>query len=117
MIGGAGSLFSKMARTKSRPDIDAMTWVGVTPYSTVGAADLSSMAISFFQLRSSYNVIELDASAANLPSRPGQARGSPVLRTFGTPAVVIASAAKQSMVQQSKYGLLRCAGNDRKRKP
>jgi hypothetical protein len=37
MIGGAGNLPSKMARTKSRPDIDAITCVGVTPYSTVGA--------------------------------------------------------------------------------
>jgi len=43
MIGGAGSLPSKMALTKSRPDIEAITAVGVTPYSTLGAADLSSM--------------------------------------------------------------------------
>ena len=46
MIGGAGNLPSKMARTKSRPDIDAITCVGVTPYSTVGAAILSPMAYS-----------------------------------------------------------------------
>jgi len=45
MIGGAGNLPSKMARTKSRPDIDAITWVGVTPYSTSEAVVLSSMAI------------------------------------------------------------------------
>ena len=37
MIGGAGSLPSKMARTKSMPAIEAMTSVGVTPYSTFGA--------------------------------------------------------------------------------
>jgi len=37
MIGGAGNFPSKMARTKSRPDIDAITLVGVTPYSTLGA--------------------------------------------------------------------------------
>src|ERR1700692_2117420 len=37
MIGGVGSLFSKMARTKSMPGIAAMTSVGVTPYSIFGA--------------------------------------------------------------------------------
>ena len=36
MIGGDGSLPSKMLRTKSRPDIDAMTSSGVTPYSIFG---------------------------------------------------------------------------------
>src|SRR5436190_15350150 len=46
MIGGAGNLPSKMARTKSRPDIDAITCVGVTPYSTSGTAVLSSMKYS-----------------------------------------------------------------------
>src|SRR4029450_7004088 len=46
MIGGAGNLPSKMARTKSRPDIDAITCVGVTPYSTFGVAVLSSMEYS-----------------------------------------------------------------------
>jgi hypothetical protein len=38
MIGGAGNLPSKMARTKSRPAIDATTSGGVTPYSMLGAA-------------------------------------------------------------------------------
>ncbi len=37
MIGGDGSLPSKMARTKSMPAIEAITSVGVTPYSTLGA--------------------------------------------------------------------------------
>ena len=41
MIGGAGNLPSKMARTKSRPDIDAITSVGVTPYSILGAGVVS----------------------------------------------------------------------------
>jgi hypothetical protein len=43
MIGGDGSLPAKMPRTKSRPDIDAITSVGVTPNSTSGAAGLSGM--------------------------------------------------------------------------
>ncbi len=42
MIGGAGNFPSKIARTKSMPAIEAMTSVGVTPYSTLGAG-LSSM--------------------------------------------------------------------------
>ena len=42
MIGGAGNLPSKMARTKSMPAIDAMTSVGVTPNSSLRAG-LSSM--------------------------------------------------------------------------
>jgi len=37
MIGDAGNLPSKMARTKSTPGIDAMISVGVTPYSICGA--------------------------------------------------------------------------------
>jgi hypothetical protein len=41
MIGGAGNLPSKMSRTKSMPAIDAMTSVGVTPYSTAGADEAS----------------------------------------------------------------------------
>ena len=36
MIGGAGNLPSKMARTKSMPAIAAMTSGGVTPYSIWG---------------------------------------------------------------------------------
>src|SRR4029453_8976758 len=94
-----------MARTKSRPDIDATPCVGVTPYSTVGAADLSSMAISFFQLRSSYNVTELNASAANVPSRPGQASRSRHCER----SEAIHGAAKQVWIA-------RCARNDGKRK-
>ena len=43
MIGGDGSRPSKMARTKSTPAIEAITSVGVTPYSTLGAV-WSSMA-------------------------------------------------------------------------
>ena len=46
MIGGAGSLPSKMARTKSIPAIDAITSVGVTPYSSLGAV-WSSMGASY----------------------------------------------------------------------
>jgi hypothetical protein len=37
MIGGSGSRRSKIARTKSIPAIDAMTCVGVTPYSRLQA--------------------------------------------------------------------------------
>ena len=37
MIGGSGNLPANMARTKSRPGIDAMTSAGVTPYSVLGA--------------------------------------------------------------------------------
>ena len=37
MISGAGSLPPKMARTKSIPGIEAMTSVGITPYSIGGA--------------------------------------------------------------------------------
>src|SRR5258707_3564486 len=44
MIGGAGNWPSKTARTKSMPAIDAMTSVGVTPYSIL-AAVLSSMGV------------------------------------------------------------------------
>ena len=42
LVGGGGNLPSKMERTNSRPDIDAMTLVGDTPYSTL-AADEASM--------------------------------------------------------------------------
>ena len=42
MIGGAGNLAAKMARTKSMPGIEATTSGGVTPYWTL-AADVSSM--------------------------------------------------------------------------
>ena len=42
MIGGSGRVRAKIARTKSSPDIDAITSVGVTPYSIFGA--MSSMA-------------------------------------------------------------------------
>src|SRR4051794_20528571 len=44
MIGGAGSLPSKMARTKSSPVIDAITCGGVTPYSICSGAGISVMA-------------------------------------------------------------------------
>src|SRR6059058_3750615 len=46
MIGGAGNLPAKKARTKSRPVIDAITLVGVTPYSTFAAAGWSFMGAS-----------------------------------------------------------------------
>src|ERR1700733_7819747 len=42
MIGGAGSLPENIARTKSMPAIEAITSVGVTPYSGLGA--VSDMA-------------------------------------------------------------------------
>ena len=44
MIGGAGKVPSKIARTKSTPAIDAMTSVGVTPYSTLGGGSSIGMA-------------------------------------------------------------------------
>ena len=44
MIGGAGSLPSKMARTKSSPVIDTITSGGVTPYSIFSEAGASVMA-------------------------------------------------------------------------
>ena len=37
MIGGSGNRPEKIARTKSRPGIDAMISVGVTPYSLLRA--------------------------------------------------------------------------------
>ena len=37
MIGGSGNWPANMARTKSMPDIDAMTSVGVTPNSSLRA--------------------------------------------------------------------------------
>jgi hypothetical protein len=43
MIGGGGNFPENIARTNSRPYIDAITPVGVTPYSTSGAAGLSFM--------------------------------------------------------------------------
>src|SRR3981189_2817194 len=46
MIGGAGNLPSKMARTKSMPAIDAMTSVGVTPYWILAEVLLSMRIIS-----------------------------------------------------------------------
>src|SRR5690242_5209530 len=49
MIGGSGSLRAKIARTKSSPDIDAMTGSGVTPYSTLGTV-LSLMRRSGLRL-------------------------------------------------------------------
>src|ERR1700688_1727815 len=36
MIGGGGILPANMARTKSSPDIEAITSSGVTPYSILG---------------------------------------------------------------------------------
>src|SRR5205085_3558388 len=45
MIGGAGKLPSKIARTKSSPAIEAMTSGGVTPYLTSGGAR-SCMTVS-----------------------------------------------------------------------
>jgi hypothetical protein len=42
MIGGSGNWPANMARTKSMPDIDAMTSVGVTPNSSLRVG-LSSM--------------------------------------------------------------------------
>jgi len=33
MIGGSGNRLAKIARTKSSPDIDAITSMGTTPYS------------------------------------------------------------------------------------
>jgi len=42
MIGGSGSFRAKIARTKSSPDIDAITDSGVTPYSIFGV-ELSIM--------------------------------------------------------------------------
>src|SRR5690349_11872643 len=85
MIGGAGNLPLKMARTKSRPDIEAMTCVGVTPYSTSGASGLSCMKRC-----------------------PASCNGA----LLANQITVIASEAKQSIGRQSRYGLLRYARND-----
>jgi hypothetical protein len=53
MIGGAGNVPSKMARTKSRPDIAAITCVGVTPYSTLGiGAPVMGDPATFFVIAS-----------------------------------------------------------------
>ena len=68
MIGGAGSLPSKMARTKSRPVIDAITCVGVTPYSTSGVAGLSDMAQVPFVMMV---IIQRSCVACNCLSRTG----------------------------------------------
>jgi hypothetical protein len=43
MIGGSGNRLAKIARTKSSPDIDAITSTGTTPYSIVRSPDVSSM--------------------------------------------------------------------------
>jgi hypothetical protein len=43
MIGGSGNRLAKIARTKSSPDIDAITSTGTTPYSIVCLLDLSPM--------------------------------------------------------------------------
>jgi hypothetical protein len=43
MIGGSGNRLAKIARTKSSPDIDAMTSMGTTPYSIGCSPDLSPM--------------------------------------------------------------------------
>ena len=42
-IGGSGNRLAKIARTKSSPDIDAITPTATTPYSIVCLPDLSSM--------------------------------------------------------------------------
>jgi hypothetical protein len=41
MIGGSGNCRAKIARTKSSPDIDAITSMGTTPYSMDCLLDLS----------------------------------------------------------------------------
>jgi hypothetical protein len=46
MIGGGGSLPANMLRTKSRPDIDARTSSGVTPYSVSWTGASLMLAIS-----------------------------------------------------------------------
>src|SRR5260221_12666655 len=43
MIGGSGNRLAKIARTKSSPDIDAITSMGTVPYSIACLPDLSSM--------------------------------------------------------------------------
>jgi hypothetical protein len=43
MIGGSGNRLANIARTKSSPDIDAITSTGTTPYSIVCLLDLSPM--------------------------------------------------------------------------
>src|SRR4051812_25309070 len=45
MIGGDGNLPAKMARTKSRPDIAAITAVGVTPNSGAGWSDMAMLPV------------------------------------------------------------------------
>src|SRR6266576_5492741 len=70
MIGGAGNLPSKMARTKSMPGIEAMTSVGVTPYS-IGAAVLSSMEWS---LRPIFNDDRHTTDLGGEPATPSHAR-------------------------------------------
>src|SRR5262249_35478383 len=43
MIGGSGNRLAKIARTKSSPDIDAITSMGTMPYSIACLPHLSSM--------------------------------------------------------------------------
>jgi hypothetical protein len=47
MIGGSGNRLAKIARTKSSPDIDAITSTGMTPYLIVCSPDLSMIARPF----------------------------------------------------------------------
>src|SRR5258708_33353401 len=46
MIGGSGNRLAKIARTKSSPDIDAITSMGTMPYSIACLPDVSSMILN-----------------------------------------------------------------------
>src|ERR1700676_3375044 len=62
MIGGVGNLPSKVARTKSIPAIDAMTSVGVTPYSIL-RGDGASMGAYFHVMM----IVILNIRSCNQP--------------------------------------------------
>jgi len=42
MIGGSGNRLAKIARTKSSPDINAITSTGTTPYSASALVSLAN---------------------------------------------------------------------------
>src|ERR1700688_2843786 len=67
MIGGAGNFPSKIARTKSTPAIDAMTSVGVTPYSTLGLSSIGANPIYDGKYK-------LNQQTNHSPSWPGLSR-------------------------------------------
>jgi hypothetical protein len=83
MIGGAGNLPSKMARTKSIPAIAAMTSVGVTPYSILAVVRSSMGIMSCGAYNDGNHIINLAGAPAS--SCPDLIRASITLQEDGLP--------------------------------